>query len=197
MLSQVALAPPSSTSHSPPITFPVSSESLLKTDMTPLDTISELSPLMQTSLWRLRVIESYRSSSQLTCVRTATKWLPAFGFQGKAHSDRSNVVCTLYFLQSFSACRHLHKQTHIINSFKNLRLAVFFGFQKKSGDVVLVPHLSCTGFCFVQAFADQSSCFFGGHQHLDGHAHGPRFRRSTTWHSKTMTKHPMAIRIFQ
>lgn len=63
--------------------------------------------------------------------------------------------------------------------------------------MVLVPRLSCTGFCLVQAFANQSSCFFGGHQHLDGHAHGPRFRRSTTWHSKTMTKHPMAIRIFQ
>ncbi len=60
-------------------------------------------------------------------------------------------------------------------------------FLKKSGNVVLVPHLSCTS--LVRAFADQSSCFFGGHQHLDGHAHRPRLRRSTTWHPNTMTKH--------
>ncbi len=65
-----------------------------------------------------RVIPVIQSETR---IQTATKWLPAFGFQGKAHSDRSNVVCTRYFLQSFSACRHLHIM-HIVYSFKNLRL---------------------------------------------------------------------------
>ena len=57
-LRRVALAPPSSTSHSPPFTLPpLSSASLVKTDMTPWDTISVLSAFMHTSTKRYKTWE--------------------------------------------------------------------------------------------------------------------------------------------
>lgn len=93
----------------------------------------------------------------------STKWLLATGFQGRAHQNRSNVVCTQYFPQSASAWHHLTQISATVANCARVH-------QPINSRPALVNQTSWNG--IRAAFANQSSGFFGVHQHLNGHPHG-------------------------